>query len=247
MSRLENFKQNKSQRNLNNYQNAWIHPPWWRLCNEFSFAFKFLRPESTLHRKIHSSEWDSRHEKSKSGSDCTNRFPKLESLNMKNRPDLFQFGKGNLWCIEIGGAEKSKYCCSMSVGVLTKSQRTHIKVKFGNREVNSCDALFYSLFHFKNIVGQLFDFVFGNIQYAHVQYVHQLIRKLFEVIGGDSQHSKFFEIGERFERRFLQLVVIHEQLLDQMTRLKNHFRHDVQSWAGNIHSTRLRHLRRCLQ
>lgn len=72
--------------------------------------------------------------------------------------------KGNLWCIEIVEVETSKYCCSLSVGVLTKSHLIH--TEFGNRRVNSCDALLYSLFHFENIVRQPFDFVFRNIQYV---------------------------------------------------------------------------------
>lgn len=184
----------------------------------------------------------------KSGNNFANRFPKIGIIKHKTEKAWFCFisEKGNLWCIEIAEAEKSKYCClhRHSYKISMDSQK---KVKFGNRQVNSCDALFNSLFHFKNIVRQPFDFVFWNIQYAHVEYVYQLLRKFFELVGGDSQSSKLLEVCKGFERRLLQPVVVDEQFLDQMTWLQYHFRHDVQSRTGNIHSPWLGNLRRCLQ
>lgn len=52
----------------------------------------FDRNQPCIAKFIHENE--TRREKSKSGNDCTNRFPKLESLNMKNRPDFVSFRKG---------------------------------------------------------------------------------------------------------------------------------------------------------
>lgn len=164
---------------------------------------------------------------------------------MKNRPELIS-EKGNLWRIEIVDAEKSKDCSSLSVEILTKSHWIHVKVKFGNQNEFVRCAL-YSLFHFENVVRQPFDFVFRNIQNAEVQNVHQLVGELFEVIGGGSQHSKLLEIRQRFNRRFLQFVVVDEEFFHEVAGLQDDLRHDVQAGAGNIHATRLGDLRRSLE
>lgn len=78
---------------------------------------------------------------------------KLESLNMKNRPCFrYILEKGNLWCIEIVEAEKSKYCCWPFCRCSYKISR---RPQFCNRYI-----LFYLLFHFKNLVRQQRNFVF---------------------------------------------------------------------------------------
>lgn len=135
---------------------------------------------------------------------------KLESLNMKNRPCFrYILEKGNLWCIEIVDAEKSKYCCSPFC-------RRSYKIQ---RRLQFCNQSGYSLFHFKHGVRNFFDFIFWNVQHAKVQNVHNLIGEFLEVVCSDAKNSKLFKIHHRSESRLLKFLqnviyVVVERLIN---------------------------------